>query len=830
MKFALAISLAIMLLVDGLAQTTTVQGKVVEATTGSPIPFANVVFVGTTVGATTDFDGRYNITISSFSDSIQASYIGYVSKAKAIITGQSQTIDFQLEEDLVNLDEVVVMSGENPAFAIMRGAIANKKLNDKRSLDAFEYESYTKIEIDVDNISEKFQQTKLMKRISNVLDSIQVISGEDGRPLLPMFISEALSKYYFKSDPFTRHEEILKTKVSGVGITDGTTSSQVIGATFQEYNFYRDWMTIVEKEFVSPLARGWKSFYEYDLVDSLMVGEDFCYRLDVFPKRKHDLAFSGTIWITKNELALRQIDVTVEGAANLNFVKKIKIQQELEATIAGPWLPSKTRIVIDIVDLTKETLSMLAKFYVSNKNFEINIEHPDDFYRQPVEVNQMVRINDREFWAENRHDPLTETEVNVFEMIDSLKAIPFIRVSTALGKFAGTGYLKTGNIGLGPYPIFYANNNIEGNRVGMGFKTNLNFSGKWEARVALGYGFKDQDWKHYVRLRYIPKKDPWTEFKFISRKEVDPIFLLNTSRGVEGVFYTFTRFGNLANPFVHDLNEVSLKRQFTRGLTLKTFARHQSFLPLFDLNYYKTNGDLESGFSQKFQTSEVGIEARFAFDERFLIDDNKRFSLGINRWPAITATYTHGIDNLLESDFGYNRLDVRVEQKQRVGPLGTARIKLTGGYVWGSLPYPLLKSHIGNESPVYAPFAYNLMDYFEFTSDRYAAFNYRHHFEGQILNRLPLVKYLKLRLVGTANILFGELSQRNRDISPQYVLVANEQVQQYNVLENGPYIELGYGIENIFKFFRVDAFHRLTYLDEPDVRKFGIKFSAQFIL
>ena len=48
------------------------------------------------------------------------------------------------------------------------------------------------------------------------------------------------------------------------------------------------------------------------------------------------------------------------------------------------------------------------------------------------------------------------------------------------------------------------------------------------------------------------------------------------------------------------------------------------------------------------------------------------------------------------------------------------------------------------------------------------------------------------------------------------------------LLENKPYVEVGYGVENIFRFLRVDFVHRLTYLDNPNVRNFGVLFTAQF--
>ena len=81
-------------------------------------------------------------------------------------------------------------------------------------------------------------------------------------------------------------------------------------------------------------------------MDSVYVGDDFCYRIDYFPKRKHDLAFTGTIWITKEDYALKQIDASVAKSSNLNFVEKMRVQQELVKTEAGPWLAKKTRVLV----------------------------------------------------------------------------------------------------------------------------------------------------------------------------------------------------------------------------------------------------------------------------------------------------------------------------------------------------------------------------------------------------------------------------------------------------------------------------------------------------
>src|SRR5690606_28186166 len=145
---------------------------------------------------------------------------------------------------------------------------------------------------------------------------------------------------------------------------------------------------------------------------------------------------------------------------------------------------------------------------------------------------------------------------------------------------------------------------------------------------------------------------------------------------------------------------------------------------------------------------------RYARDELFIQNDNDRLSLGTSRWPIITVRYTRGISGILDSDFNYNKLRLSVYKRIRFGPLGTGYLTTTGEYVFDALPYTLLALHLGNQTPVYASFSYNLMNYGEFVSDRYIALQYQHKLEGFLLNRIPLMKKLKWRLVGSANVIY----------------------------------------------------------------------------
>ena len=248
---------------QAFSQTTyTLSGRITDAQTGDPIPFAAVAIKGKTAGVTTNFEGFYSLKTTQIGDSLLASSMSYRVRVKAIRKDSLiQTIHFQLEGSEFKLQEVKIYAGENPAYNILRKVVKQKPSHNPNRLNAYEYESYNKIEVDVDNISNRFRKRKSMKQITGAVEQFDKIAGEDGRPVIPIYLSESLSNYYFRENPRKKKEQILKTKISGIAVTDGSLISQMIGSSFQQYNFYQNWLSVVDKDFHSPIADGWKSTY-----------------------------------------------------------------------------------------------------------------------------------------------------------------------------------------------------------------------------------------------------------------------------------------------------------------------------------------------------------------------------------------------------------------------------------------------------------------------------------------------------------------------------------------------------------------------------------------
>jgi hypothetical protein len=818
-------------LLNPIFAQVTIKGKVTDASNGEAIPLANVALKSdkkTTVA--TDFEGYYTLTLPQFTekDTLVAEYTSYALKFKTLKNAQKENniliINFQLEEENTKLEEVVVKAGEDPSYPIMRKVLENKNKNDKRSLENYEYDSYVKVEIDIDNISEKFSKRKVVKQIKGAVDSLGGLGNEDGKPLIPLFISETISKFYYQKNPQRSKESVIKTKVEGVGFGDDSPITQILGNTFQEYNFYQSWMRVLGKDFVSPLADSWKTHYNYYLADTnVVLGKHTCYQIEVVPRRKADLAFDGIIWIDKTTYALKQIDVTVTKDANINFVEKIKIQQELIPTEKGAWLPNKTRVLVDLAEITSNSAGFLAKFYISSKNIQLGKKYPAKFFKQAIEVDPEAKFSTEEYWQKSRHDSLTPNEIRTLKMIDTIRNVPLVRTYTDIIKVLSSGYITMGPIDFGNYAFTYAFNDIEGNRFRLGARTNDKFSRFVELKGFGAYGIADQKFKYAGQVRMLPSRKNWTEI--ILSRQHDIMQAANNSDALasSGIFLASLNFGSVSgrSPFYLTENRLSIQRDIFKGYTQSVTLRQRDYEQIGEHFAYLNKDGEQNGFSN----TELILESRFAKRETFYYAGNYRRSLGTAKLPILTFRYTKGFANVLNGDFSYDKFNLNLEQNLSLGILGRTYYSINASYTPSTIPYPLLEVHVGNRGVFYNFYGYGLMNFLEFVSDKHIALNMEHNFEGLFFNRIPLLKKWKIRNFITANVLTGELSNAN-----QSILVQREGIVQPRSLGAEPYVEVGYGISNIFKFFRVTFLHRATYLDNPNIRRFGVFFSARFEL
>lgn len=817
------------------AQKITLTGKITDANTKEPVTYATVAIKGTSIGTHSDFDGNFRLEFTKVNDSVTFSSIGYLPKSVFISGTPVQSLIVQLQPSSQTLEEIRIGPHGyiNPAWAIMKEVIRHKVANDPRNLHSYQYESYSRIELDASHLSEKLLKKKFIEKALSLADSLK-ITDADKMPVLPLFLSETISNYFYQDKPEAKREDIRRTKTNGIGFEDGTLLAQLTGSTFQQYNFYKNFLSAAGKDFISPLSDNWKGWYDYELDNrNAVINGKICYQISFKPKRPQDLAFSGTVWIAQENYALYQVRATIQPSANLNFIHQISVQQQMDSGKPDePWLPGKTRILVEVDQLTSNSSGLLAKLYTVSKNKVVNKIYPPGFFKETIIIADNAQTKDEHYWDTNRPDSLTLAEKSVYHLIDTVKSLPTIKNYLVIADLLINGYYRDGDISIGPLLNSYSYNNVEGNRVRIGFKTNSSFSKKWILGGYLAYGTKDQDIKFGTSVDYILSRKHWTEAGISFTHDLNQVALLSDSYLYQrnNLFSAFTRFGKIDRRKVFDQGIVTayLKRDLFKGFTEKVSISNWSLDPQFLFQF----NDPKGGVSNQLVVSELQFETQWSPGVQPLLSEtvNRPVNLKSNvTAPVFTFRYTVGLKGALGGDFSYQKFSLNISQTLKLGGLGRGKYSFSAGYIPSSVPYPLLENHLGNETLIYNPNAFNLMRFFEFVSDKYASVNYTQHFEGLLFNSLPTIKNFKWRLVGTANFLYGGISADNKNH------IQDDQSTALRGLSNTPYIEAGYGIENIFKFLRVDFIHRLTYRDNLNSvngtpKNFGVKISAQIRL
>ena len=805
-------------------ELTEIRGRVTDAESGDPISYANIAFVNhPTVGTTTDFEGFFRLkTRKKGIDSIRVSQMGYEKQKIAVKEGQLQKINVKLKPTTYEMEEFVVKPGKPDYLKLLEKVWANREANNRENLKAYRYESYARTELSVDNMSEKFKSRSFMKPFKRIFDSMQVAAGEDGEDVLPVFVSETISTMYHKHDPDAQKEVIQASNVTGVGLEDGSFISQFVGASFQQYNFYNDWLTIINKHFVSPIGKEGPGFYEYRVLDTQMINGHRSIQLQFKPKRKGDLAFSGNCWITDSTYALKRITAETDDDVNVNFIDRFKIEQSLKPTSKGPWVPRKTRVLVDVAQVSKNTFSFLGKFYISNEDVKLTEPKDRAFYEREIEKATPPQEQPDSFWQAKRPTKLTETEKKVYNTVDSIRNIPVVKSYTRVIRTIVEGYWDVGPVEFGPYWSIYGFNVVEGHRFQAGLRTDEDFSKSWIFEGYLAYGIKDETYKYNLQVERFLSRESWTKIGFQHKFDLEELGNREAFFEASQLFQFSSQIGLIERFNAARINRFWIETDLFDGFTQRAFLLTRDFQPKGNYTFaFQRPSDAQPQRQSAFQTTAVTLESRYAPKEKVTINGNQRVRLSSEEAPVITARYTAGLKGVLDGDFAYHKASLEVAQDLNMGPLGKGHYRVKGTKIFDRLPYPLLNILHGNETLFRSQNTYNLMNFYEFIADETLETSYIHHFDGLLINRVPLLRKTDWRLVTGGKIAFGDFNNQNDAFIPDTDPEVDYDFKRLS--PNKPYAEVSYGIENILKLFRVEAIHRLTYRGGSEVNPFAVK-------
>ena len=806
------------------AQSTRVRGKVTDAKTGEILPLVNVFFKGTTIGMTTDFDGQYYLETREDVQELQASFVGYLPQTVKINKGGFNTVDFQLEPQTFDLEEVKVTPGENPAHRILRLVSANKSKNSPARFGQYYCKTYTKMELDLTNIKPGFKNKKLQKNFGFIFDHMDT-SVITGKPYLPVMISEASADYYYRKSPALSREIVNASRISG--IEEDYTLAQFTGHLHVNVNLYDNYIDIFEVRFASPLSDHGLLFYKYYLVDSVNQNGRKVYKIRFHPKSFSTPVLDGEVNIDSTTWALESAHVKMMKGLNVNWIRHLALDHEYQLLNDSVWFPKQDKIFADfsiVMSDSAKMVSFLGHRQVDYTHVDLSPVIPREVLKMDndVIIDHQVLKNQDSYWDTLRPYALSPKEKQIYSMVDSIKNVPLYKNIYDIVTMVLGGYYDTRYVELGPYYKLLSFNNQEGCRFQVGARTTTDFSRKIRLFGYGAYGTKDERWKGGGGFDYSFRELPTSRLTVSFKHD-----LVQLGAGInaftEGNILSsiFSRGDNDRLSMVNQL-DVNFEQEWRQGITNTLGVQVRDIFS----NSYVPFIRPDSSIMPSIQSTVLRLNTRISKNEIVIRKPFDKYSMGSD-YPIIGVDFAMGIKGLFENDYEFYRLVGSINYDFPISPIGKSHVVLTGGKIFGKVPYPLLKLHEGNATYFYDPYAFSCMNYYEFASDAWLALFYEHHFKGFFLGKIPLMKKLKWREVFIFKGLIGTLSDKNNGSLPDTEAILRFPDGMSSVSK--PYFETGVGVENIFRIFRIDAIWRLTHRESrpgQDVQNFAINVSV----
>lgn len=822
-------------------QATVVTGVVRDATTKETLPYVSVFFKGTTIGTQTDLDGKYTLSSSSAQSGLTFNYVGYLTVSKNISPNTSQQVDVNMAPDAQALDEVLIVGGkkpryrnkDNPAVELIRQVIAHKDENRISTFNTASFRQYDKMLFSMSNVSEKFKNKKIFRNYQFLFQQ-QDSTLIGGKNLLPIYIQEKLTDKYFASDP-TRNKSIIvgeKQVNFDQQLIDNNGMKVYFERMYQDIDIYKNNISVISNEFLSPIANSSPTFYKFFITDTIRTGSSEIIELSFTPRNTTDMLFEGKLYVSNDKkYAVTGVSMGVNKNINLNFVRALKIDLDFERNNAGRYSLAQSKLIADFGLGKTKGMGFTGERSSTYKNYQYDIALADTVFqgKSVVFVAGASTRNDQ-YWEENRLDPLSKEQAKIYHNIDTLQKIPSFQRTVKIATLLFAGYGNLGPYEIGPINTFYSFNNVEGFRLRFGGRTTPELSKRFYFENYAAYGFKDEKWKFFLSGTYSINNKSIYQFP---QNYIRASFQRDTK--IPGQELQFVQEDNFLLSFKRGVNDMLLYNDFYRLDYVHEYENHFSYAlgfkkwsqtPAGGLNYQAVSG----GLIDRLTTSEISLALRYAPNEKFI--QGKIYRVPIpDRYPIFNLRYTAGIKGLVGGEYNYHNLFGSIDKRFYLSQLGYSDVTLEGNYIAGRVPFPLLAIHRANQTYAYQLNSYNLMNFLEFVSDHYVSINIDHNFNGFFLNKLPLIKKLKLREMISVKALYGGLRDENNPVNGSgiYQLPNYENgMQRTYSLNNDPYIEGSVGIGNIFKLLRVDLVRRFTYLDNPEVSKWGIRARVKF--
>ncbi|WP_289761776.1 DUF5686 and carboxypeptidase-like regulatory domain-containing protein [Duncaniella muris] len=824
-------------------RNVTVRGVVRDSLTREPIPYASVLLKGTDRGVLTDDNGRYTIVTTLPFDSVMASSLGYTTKAVgARNRGDNVQVDIDLVSTGVLLGEVIAKpkrehysKKNNPAVAFMEKIRHTQDLNDPRRHDNYNYNKYERITLALNdyqfNDSAKRGFDKMFSFVKEYIDTSEV----SGKPILNVALREKLSSVHYRKEPKGEKEFVTGLRSSGIDeMLDKQSMQTFYEDVLREVDVYDNDIVLMQTRFVSPLSRIAPDFYKFYLTDTVFVDTTRCVELTFVPRNPSTMGFTGRFYVPVGDttMFIKRIVLRVPHDINLNFINGLVISQDYEKAPDGSRLKTKDDMILEasVVPGSGGLYGRRQTVYDSH-NFD---PAPDAsiFKRGVAQIYAPgAEYRGQDFWDENRKAEIAQGVNGIEKMMERMRQVPLFYWTEKVVKVLVSGYVPTAKksyFDIGPMTSLVSYNSVEGLRLRAGGMTTANLSRRWFARGYGAYGFRDHKWKYKAELEYSFRDKNYHSREF-------PIHSLRATQ-----LYDLDRLGQISSVHNADNFFLSVSRLPDRQMTYHRVSKLEYILETEQHFSLEARIQQERQYSTPFMTFVNGygenfrhytmnsfrLQLRYAPGEKFYQLTTGRTRINFDA-PEMVISHTYAPKGFMGNPFALNVTEASFFKRIWLSAFGYVDMTLKGGHVWSRTPYPGLLIPGANLSYLIIPDLFSCMNPMEFINDSYAQWDLTYWANGLILNYIPIIKRLKLREAFMFKGVWGHLSDRNKPwLNPD--LYGFPEINNTQLMSDTPYMEVGVGLDNLLKVFRVDYTWRLTYRDNPGACKQGLRFTFHF--
>ncbi len=780
-----------------------VHGRVVDEKSLEPLAFVHVLAEGSRQGATTDIDGKFSLQVPSEEARLKFSYVGYAPLELSMRADQFQLV--RMMRTAVELSTVEILPGENPAHRIIKRVYAERKKNNGLRERSHRYSSYSKTIFTAELDSTLLNDPERLAALdSNDRDALDWMEKHH------LLLIESATKRSF-IPPANEKEEVLGMRVSGLK----DPSLLGLAASTRTFSIYEPQITLLEKNYLSPIAAGSTDRYLYILEDTLYQGADTVFVISYRPRKNKKFdALKGVLYVNTDGHALQSV---IAEPAERQGGMSIKLQQQFEKVGGTAWFPVQlnTFLYLDFVQVNNWRLMGIGRTYLSDIQIDVDVERKE--VRGPEFVMDRMAIRkDDDLWARLRPDTLDARELRTYHVMDSIGEKHKLDNKLKLLSALSTARLPIGPVDLRLDQILKYNG-YEGIRLGAGMATNDRISRYFSLGGYFAYGFQDKEWKRGGDLTIKPR--PGREFQL-------KMFYQDDVLESGGVSFPGSSRPLLSNEgqrmwFVERMDRIErygAEVAFRVNSALKMWlgTEHTTWDNRLGYLYRETlTEDVVFGRS-RFVTGAMTASFRLALRERVMRTPERQVTVP-GKWPVLQVNAFRSVKGLWQGEEDLWRLSAMLEKVFRSSIHGELSVRILGGMAQADAAYPFLfvpQGTFDRSIPYTVKNTFEAMLPYEFLADRYVAVHIRHNFKNLLFktrNFRPVPM-----LVGSA--VWGELQQP-----------AAHDGLSFDLLGSG-YYEAGLQVDNILKLgttsLGAGAFMRLGEHQFPEpIENFSFKLS-----